>query len=822
MKLFEFDANIGDWRTLIQTRDIQNGAVRSQHIAGDAVTGDKIAGGEIKSRHIADDAVTGDKIADGTIPGSKLTEGCITGDKIVGGTVKQGKLADNAVAERNIQPHSVTGDKIADGSIRPVHVPQETILHITEDVQNQIDGIQVAGVAVSNEFGNDPHIALSQKKVTETILGQQEAINELESSVGDIVGDAGSDYDSLEKVQNKIEEERSRRQAAEANRYTKEETYSKSEVNGLITTPSQQYRSYEATEQTTSVSDILPATGAADTIYRVGSWDGTQYNAGYYSEYAWSTTSNSYVFLKSDNVGVDEEPTPGSSKSVTSGGVADVNGFHDYNNHEIIEATLDSKDRILSYRDTENVLHEHSIEIEEDLALKENARRKHANRYAVFANATVLLDSEGNDIPQTLAAQKADDMSTIKWTPLHDMPNRFGATFPAGTEVSGTPYSATYEKDKCIGMDVSLETFMTAVNNPFSLLYTERITHNNSMSAWGIIYHGVPDYAGSYYGNVCSDFVSYALGFCAKYHTGFFHYLNRTHKIGRICPMNFQSAKIGDMLYQDGHVAMVSGVKRDDLGRVVSITVTEEGGRFTYRTEYTDLSLFDARLTDRTDPNFYRDICMCKDDRRFTFNPSTFVYNNDICTYAGDKACFNEGELIVINYNLKNTNSSWTAIELYKDNVLIETYRIADIDQSALPSAQRGHALKIANGLEYGDYKARLTDGVNYSDYTTFKVVEANVAVEMLTPNIAKVSFSSANGTPKYINIASSVMGVAHAIYELTEEDIANGYAILNGYELSTQKEVEGLTSGVTHKAKVYFGTSYGRVAGKDNIVFTF
>ena len=77
--------------------------------------------------------------------------------------------------------------------------------------------------------------------------------------------------------------------------YTKSETYSKTEVNNLITTPNQQYVSVTATAQTTAVTDLLPATGAADTIYRVGNWDGTQYNDSVYSEYVWN--GSAYIKL---------------------------------------------------------------------------------------------------------------------------------------------------------------------------------------------------------------------------------------------------------------------------------------------------------------------------------------------------------------------------------------------------------------------------------------------------------------------------------------------------------------------------------------------
>ena len=77
--------------------------------------------------------------------------------------------------------------------------------------------------------------------------------------------------------------------------YTKSETYSKAELDNLITTPNQQYVSVTATSQTTAVTDLLPATGAADTIYRVGNWDGTQYNDSVFSEYAWN--GSAYIKL---------------------------------------------------------------------------------------------------------------------------------------------------------------------------------------------------------------------------------------------------------------------------------------------------------------------------------------------------------------------------------------------------------------------------------------------------------------------------------------------------------------------------------------------
>ena len=104
-----------------------------------------------------------------------------------------------------------------------------------------------------------------------------------------------------------------------ADRYTKEETYNKEQLNNLITTPDQKYVSVSATSQTTSIADVLPASGASNTIYRIGSWDGSQYRPTVYSEYTWD--GNAYIKLNTKEYGIDDEPTAGSDNLVKSGGI---------------------------------------------------------------------------------------------------------------------------------------------------------------------------------------------------------------------------------------------------------------------------------------------------------------------------------------------------------------------------------------------------------------------------------------------------------------------------------------------------------------------
>lgn len=53
-----------------------------------------------------------------------------------------------------------------------------------DDLQNQIDSLEVSGMALSNEFGNDPHIGISQKTLT---LAWNKLWEKLEDITGEVL-----------------------------------------------------------------------------------------------------------------------------------------------------------------------------------------------------------------------------------------------------------------------------------------------------------------------------------------------------------------------------------------------------------------------------------------------------------------------------------------------------------------------------------------------------------------------------------------------------------------------------------------------------------
>ncbi|MGZ0172807.1 MAG: hypothetical protein ACKVHE_24985, partial [Planctomycetales bacterium] len=76
---------------------------------------------------------------------------------------------------------------------------------------------------------------------------------------------------------------------------------------------------------------------------------------------------------------------------------------------------------------------------------------------------------------QQKSVEYARIMSRVKWTPVADGMPRRGGHFTAGKEYTGVPYSSVKHVGRYIGFDIFLKTFLAAVENPKSVLYTENL-----------------------------------------------------------------------------------------------------------------------------------------------------------------------------------------------------------------------------------------------------------------------------------------------------------------------------------------------------------
>jgi hypothetical protein len=143
---------------------------------------------------------------------------------------------------------------------------------------------------------------------------------------------------------------------------------------------------------------------------------------------------------------------------------------------------------------------------------------------------------------------------------------------------------------RCIGFDIYLKTFLAAVENPRSVLYTENLSGKVSNAA-------------TYYGKVCSTFTSYALQ-CALAYRSSHHGPEFRNGVVLVDPQSAQAAELGDIIYTPpakvgggSHVEIVTAVEGSG-GSVTAVRV-EDSWPPTTRNLLRDASDFDSHISSR-------------------------------------------------------------------------------------------------------------------------------------------------------------------------------------------------------------------------------
>lgn len=158
-----------------------------------------------------------------------------------------------------------------------------------------------------------------------------------------------------------------------------------------------------------------------------------------------------------------------------------------------------------------------------------------------------------------------------RWTPLRDVPRTVrvvSQTCPEDTPKSkyeawrpvvGLPYSSVRYEEKFIGINVSFETYYTALMNPESVLYKRDLTGKGKrMSSW--------------YGMVCSSFVSFALGLKCRRVCAVWASFDDIEELSR---SSVDDIQLCDVLCSKTHMALVTDIARNGDGKPVLLTVTE-------------------------------------------------------------------------------------------------------------------------------------------------------------------------------------------------------------------------------------------------------
>ena len=393
------------------------------------------------------------------------------------------------------------------------------------------------------------------------------------------------------------------------------------------------------------------------------------------------------------------------------------------------------------------------------------------------------------------AVKRAIGLAKVMWTAaLGDIPSTKAASidahirFNSSSSFFGVPYSSVKETRKYIGYNVSLRTFMTALQNKRSLIYTENVDANYSRSGYGYIWHGV-NTTMAYYGLVCSNYISYVFGLPFQYVTRNWGLIPGMTQVTGIDATNIQPMM---SITNSHHTFICLGVLNDVQGNRKVVVIAESVTPCIRITPYTVDRLqerFDSEAhTFWTYANLADNagwITKYPADRQFTeyeFDdvPQEYSYNRDICTFAGDYASFATSDDIYLN---AVPGEQYTAIELYKDDVLIQV-----VDISSLSPDADGYVDVDVTGYTtgYGKYKARLADvGGNYSDYCYFERIDIQMEISGNT-----LSFSSSNGNPVTVSYESGLHGGIDSERLVTSQEITDGIITIHSSYIGVGKYV--------------------------------
>lgn len=368
--------------------------------------------------------------------------------------------------------------------------------------------------------------------------------------------------------------------------------------------------------------------------------------------------------------------------------------------------------------------------------------------------------------------RRATQLAAIRWSPLLDVPNNHGY-FAADSWVIGIPYSSTKQINKYVGFDVSFHTFMTAVHNPHSVLYTENI--------------GLPPYNGvncaCYYGTVCSAAVAYALDYDYPITA---NDITRNDDFQEVVFRSLNDLKVCDILHRSGHVFMIYKLEKDSGGEITDIVIFESSGTSTNLKRYS-AELFKHRV-EKEDLHLYRYLHL---DGVEDYEPTPFVpigsesiinvrYNEALCPNRGDKSVYGVDEPVIID-----------VLDMDYDTIIIEKGGTV-YDQRPIV----GNENEIGC-LQAGYYKVYLTNKGFNSDSVEIIVADPKVIVS-ITDKIC-ISFHCDNAKPVYCSVVTGTGG-SKKTHVLDENEISQGYAELERVE------------GGPYYYKVIFETPFGTI----------
>jgi hypothetical protein len=297
--------------------------------------------------------------------------------------------------------------------------------------------------------------------------------------------------------------------------------------------------------------------------------------------------------------------------------------------------------------------------------------------------------------------RRTKQLTNIQWTALEKIDALHSENswyYLKGLMNFGMPYSEACEYSKYVrgttDGNVSFLTYLTALMNNHSVMYTEDIESGYSKSSYGITYHGYGDHSAPYYGCVCADLTRYSAGIANPNREG----ANTQGEWVKIAKgykpsgsvttwmVNGETSDVDgfiaqiqpmDYILNVGHYSTISEIFIDEYGQKLFVWSEQNSWNGHAINKVYDYAGIKARLESLAEGDTNNACCLFRRSADNWYNdsienapfistiwyeyPYEVVTESDLIPYLGDYCAF------VNNVTTDNNDSVWTAVDKYSD-----------------------------------------------------------------------------------------------------------------------------------------------------------
>ena len=392
------------------------------------------------------------------------------------------------------------------------------------------------------------------------------------------------------------------------------------------------------------------------------------------------------------------------------------------------------------------------------------------------------------------AIKRARQLSDIEWTPISDVERIsiltgdtyehstvFKDVFKANEQYVGIPYTnasfhaTRYGYDRMFIGYIPLETFASAVRAGNSVVGKESFydAANN----------------GTFYGNICSSFVTYVLGLEPCFTSNFIRIAGMTNK-GKLLTngarFDVYSLELADVIIYPGeHVAIITDIISDENGevKIIEVSETTKYGNANSSIKGSTVGSLTRRKGWTVDEffNWFKAYSVYRyekiGDVQYEFSPYSPMKDEldmkptvdfPCMPYMGNKFVYRKG--YIPNSDLLVLCSGFNYVKVFKDGNAFNS----DGTQNPYPISGDTVTIGFAETGFYEAYLCNITDGIETlrSLSCQWRVSDADIAISKGDGNVTFTITTDGNDIPKAVGFTSNGSYPEYPWNELNFDDM--------------------------------------------------